>query len=373
MPDTLSRRTFLAGSLAAAALAADGYLAPALGGAARGAGIAAELPTRGINIPGWADRADGVRPSGFVLQALREAGFASVRLPIEPESLLGKDCGRLLDAIDDTLADLNGWGFSVVLDMHPGDGLIDRFGREPEGAGRVVEAAWGAVAPVLAASPARFNWAELMNEPPLTAELWLPLRDRLAAAVRAVCPDHGLVWGAARYQSIGETMASPLLADDNAVVAVHYYSPISFTHQCADWSGPELAAMRGLPFPAGADHPRVAALRRELQRSGQRTALALLDEDFAADWDEARIEADFAGLAQWAAAKGCRVMVNEFGVLNACVDAASRTAWVGAVRRAAERNGIGWSYWELDQGFGFVRDRRHSGTMDAALVAALVG
>jgi endoglucanase len=65
-------------------------------------------------------------------------------------------------------------------------------------------------------------------------------------------------------------------------------------------------------------------------------------------------------------------MLNEFGVLNFCVDPTSRASWVRSVRTAAEANGIGWTYWEADQGFGFIKDRRRTDGFDAATIDALV-
>jgi endoglucanase len=64
-------------------------------------------------------------------------------------------------------------------------------------------------------------------------------------------------------------------------------------------------------------------------------------------------------------------MLNEFGVLDFCVDAASRQAWTRAVRRAAEAHGISWAWWELDQGFGLIADRTRIEGFDEAMLAAL--
>ena len=55
-----------------------------------------------------------------------------------------------------------------------------------------------------------------------------------------------------------------------------------------------------------------------------------------------------------------------------CVDEKSRVAWIGAVRKAAEDAGVGWTYWELDQGFGFIKDRRSADGFDTALIDALL-
>ena len=65
-------------------------------------------------------------------------------------------------------------------------------------------------------------------------------------------------------------------------------------------------------------------------------------------------------------------MLGEFGVLDFCVDATSRTRWVHDVRAAAEARGIGWAYWEVDQGFGFVADRAAAGGIDGAMLEALL-
>ena len=43
------------------------------------------------------------------------------------------------------------------------------------------------------------------------------------------------------------------------------------------------------------------------------------------------------------------------------------------VRRAAEDCGIGWAYWELDDGFGLIADRADTGNFDEAMLGALFG
>jgi len=76
--------------------------------------------------------------------------------------------------------------------------------------------------------------------------------------------------------------------------------------------------------------------------------------------------------AAWAKQHRTAAMLGEFGVLNFCVDATSRTRWVHDVRAAAEASGIGWTYWEADQGFGFIADRTATGGIDDTMVAALL-
>jgi endoglucanase len=67
------------------------------------------------------------------------------------------------------------------------------------------------------------------------------------------------------------------------------------------------------------------------------------------------------------------VILDEFGALGFCSDAASRAGWIRAVRQAAEADGIGWAYWELDYGFGFIRNRQSTEGFDRPVIEALLG
>ena len=46
---------------------------------------------------------------------------------------------------------------------------------------------------------------------------------------------------------------------------------------------------------------------------------------------------------------------------------------MGTVRKAAEDNGAGWVYWELDYGFGFIESRRKTDGFDTAMIDAMMG
>ena len=213
---------------------------------------------------------------------------------------------------------------------------------------------------------------ELVNEPPLGQATWLELRDRLAAIVRSGCA-HTIVWGPARYQGTWELAETPPLADKNSIAAVHYYAPMAFTHQCENWDRSPIGRLKNLPFPATRDTPAVTALVAGLRSAGDEAALAALEDAFGHPWTEARIAADFAGVAEWSRGNDCPVILDEFGALGFCSDVASRANWNRAVRNAAEANGIGWTYWELDNGFGFIRDRRSTERFDRSMIDALLG
>ncbi|MDG4881636.1 cellulase family glycosylhydrolase [Mesorhizobium sp. WSM4884] len=365
-PSKMSRRHALA--LAAGVLLATSPL-PRSAALATG-GV--RVPSRGFNLPGWFDRDGGPAPATATLEKLRQAGFETIRLPVNGD-LVSSGHPATLRRIQNGIRDLVGAGFSVLLDMHPSGELVAAFRNDPEAAGGQVLRAWTSLRVVVADLPADWVYPELLNEPPMERNAWLALRERIAATLRAKCPLHTLVWGPARFQGIWEIADTPPLADDNQIAAVHYYAPMAFTHQCENWDASPLARIADLPFPASKETAAVNQLLSKLRAAGDEEAANLVEDELSAPWTEARIASDFTDLARWSATHDCPVMLNEFGVLNFCVDAESRASWVRAVRKAAETNQVAWTYWELDQGFGFIKNRRSVEGFDGSMIAALLG
>ncbi len=85
------------------------------------------------------------------------------------------------------------------------------------------------------------------------------------------------------------------------------------------------------------------------------------------------LQAMFASAAAWAEANDVELHLGEFGVYNAPdepVHRRSRSAWIKAMRKAAERHDIGWAYFELSSEFGAYdhdRDRWRPGVLEALL------
>lgn len=330
------------------------------------------FPTHGINIPGWLDREGGLAPVDGVLATLFRRGFRTVRLPV--------DCGRVLCAngaglrdIREAAAALVDRGFAVLVDMHPSAELHALFLQDAAEAGERVLRGWESLRAVIADLPADCVYPELLNEPPMENSAWLALRDRLAQSIRSTCPDHRLVWGPARDQGIWQLDATPPLSDDKQIAAVHFYAPMAFTHQCQSWGASPFARISELPFPAKREMPIVDARLAALRAAGDEEAAALVEAQLATPWTAAAVSAVFEGAARWSERSGCPVMLNEFGVLDFYVDAQSRVAWTRAVRKAAEATGIGWAYWELDQGFGLMESRLEADGFDTAMFDALFG
>jgi endoglucanase len=358
----LNRRRFLTTTTALAATAALPAVAAKAAGTPRFTGAA-----RGVNVPGWLERSDRVPPSDAVLDHLSQLGLTTLRLPVD-----GQTDSDTLRRIDAALKHLGHLDFAAILDMHPGESLGALLRTDPRQAGDVIAAAWQALGGVAAGHSPQHVALELLNEPPMEEDDWLPLRDRLAETVRRRAPRHPIIWGAARYQGIWETVDLPPLDDANSIAAIHFYWPMGFTHQCQDWGDDPTARIGDLPFPARIDDPQVMTIRRALEQAGDAEALQALDTDYAFPWNEGFIIEDFADIAAWSSRTGTPVILNEFGAYGACADPVSRANWIGSVRRAAEAVGIGWTYWELDHGFGLMGDRGEPGSFDISVLEALL-
>jgi endoglucanase len=311
-----------------------------------------KVPTRGFALPDWL-AAEPREPSTTVLAQLRNAGFETIRLPLNPE-LVSDD---FLPRVDAALAATTSAGFNAILDLHPQGEIIP---------GAIVDV-WTRLAPLIARTSPATVFPELLNEPSLDSATWRGLRDTLAGILRAAAPHHTLIWGPARVQGIWELDATGPLHDPNSIVAVHYYFPMGFTHQCENWDDSPLARIKNLPFPATRKAPEVTALAATLSTADR----AFLDGEFESDWSAAHVQEDFMTLGRWARRHHTSTMLGEFGVLNFCVGTTGRATWVRTVRQAAEANGAGWSYWEADQGFGFLADRIKGG-LDQQMVEALL-
>lgn len=379
MPDSLDRHPRRFSRRAATGLLAATLGAAVLPTAAAPTGVGphrVRALARGFNLPDWIDGADSEVPLDAVLARLRTEGFGAIRLPLygEPFGALGQSTAlAAARQLEGALATLASHGYAVIVDLHGVAGLGSASALEHGDAEAAAVLAWDTISRVLLGFDADLVFPELLNEPPMEMPVWLALRDRLAEAVRRHCPDHTLIWGAARYQGIWETLDTPLLADPNAMAAVHYYGPMGFTHQCENWSGSVLERFEGVPFPADRSSPEVMALAARLQAAGDVEAFEALTAALAEPWTAAQVAAEFADIGAWSRRHHCPVILNEFGVLDFCAPAPSRTAWVRTVREAAELNGLGWTYWELDHGFGFIEDRRSLAGFDQTMIEALLG
>ena len=331
--------------------------------------------SRGFNADGWINGSKSTPPSTALLVELRQAGMSHVRLPVPAERLMRRfaaqaerDEARL--ALDRALTTLTSLGYSVSVDLHPGDRFNQLHRQEPSAALRELKDAWTDLAHIMQRHPADRIFAELLNEPDVDADQWQGEAEELASTVRQLLPQNTIIVGPVNWQRADSLPGFRPLADLNVVYAIHFYDPMAFTHQGHWDSNDPLHDIFGLPYPIRADAPEVQRLRTELLNRQKTSALELLDRAIAASADGNGIDKWLEPAVAWQQRYSRPIIINEFGVLKAGAPPESRLRWLSSVVTYATQQCWGWTHWELAQGFGLVNDK--TGRPDAGVMRALL-
>jgi endoglucanase len=333
MRPLLTLAALLTGATAfAAEPAGDAFAANKRLGRGINIGNALEAPREGQ----W-----GVTLKAEYFKAIRDAGFATVRLPIKwsahakttaPYTIDPAFFRRIDWAVEQALANK----LNIILNVHHYD---EMDARPDEQLPRFV-ALWEQIAEHYKDSPEGVYF-ELDNEPhdKLDEAQWNAVLPKLLAAVRKTNRARPVIVGPARWNGIRALGKLELPKEDrHLIVTVHCYDPFEFTHQAAPWAkGSD--KWRGRKW-TGSDAEKTA-LRKTL--------------DVAADWGKKHDRPIFLG---------------EFGAFQVA-DMESRARWTRFLAREAEARGFSWAYWEFCSGFGAYDPR--SDRWREPLKAALVG
>lgn len=330
---------------------------------------------RGVNVSNWTENERLQAPSLEILRAVRSAGFTHVRLPVAGDLVMRAFSSpatieRQLVGVDTALTELIGLGFHVSVDMHPGDGFGRLHRDDPKAAMAALSDAWSSLATVIRKHPVERVFAELLNEPDIAPDRWQSEVEQLAAFVRGQLPQTTLIVGPTYWQRADSLPQFRPLADRNVVYALHFYDPMVFTHQGHWDSANPSSRIHDLPFPLVADDPAVERLRSELTARGDNEALQELDNAIAQAGSPSYVARQLIPAVAWQERYARPLIINEFGVFKPAAPRDSRLRWLESVVDSAEANCWGWTYWELDQGFGLADPR--TGRLDAGVIDALM-
>jgi endoglucanase len=283
---------------------------------------------------------------GVVLQAeyfrlIKEAGFASVRIPVRfsahaqaaaPYTL----APAFLERVDWAVQQATDQGLNAILDMHHYEELMTN----PQEQRERFLALWQQLAEHYKSAPASVYF-ELLNEPngPLSAgSAWNELIAAAIPLIRQTNPDRTIIVGPGRWNSIGMLFDLRLPAEErNLIVTVHYYDPFQFTHQGAEWV-------------EGAEHWLGTTWEGN-------------------EFEQHAIQASFAEADTWARKNARPLFLGEFGAYSQA-EMAARARWTAFVARQAEARSWSWAYWEFCAGFGIYDPQ--SQTWRGPLLEALI-
>ena len=330
--------------------------------------LAADLPALGpgVNLPKLGGKMQ-VTDADFELIAT--SGFRLVRQPVPPAMLAGSDGTLSADGmrqLKDRIAQARRHQLSVIVDLHPGRDFRRRLFRSGAPRDWFVQL-WTRIAGALADTDDAVMF-ELLNEPGRdSVGSWWDLQGRTIAAIRKTDSHHVIIASAERYDTATDLLKQAPYDAARIVYNFHFYQPMVFTHQGADWgSVKRYDKVRSIAWPldrAGTSKAIAAGV------TGARRKLSM-----AADmaWSADRIDRQFADVAEWAKRHGATVMCNEFGVYRrGGVRAADRARYLHDVTSALDAHGIPWTIWQYSGGFG-IADKHGAGrVMDAGILGAL--
>jgi endoglucanase len=311
-----------------------------------------EVPfQRGVNLSGWLTKSSAhqVQFSRFTktdFENIKSLGCDHIRLPIQlhdmagqaPDYVIDPLLFQFLDQIIDWAEELD---LKLILDNHTFDPAIDT---SPDVVYPLI-ATWKQVAARYRDRPQRLFY-EILNEPHGIADsVWNDIQLQVIDAIRTEDTIHTIVVGPAEWNSYHNLHYMPFYSDSNLIYTFHFYDPFLFTHQGASWADPPME-IAGVPFPY--EVSRMPAL--PLQLSG--TWIENLYNNYPAEGTAAWVKNQLNIAVAFKLQRQQPLWCGEFGAYIPNSTTSDRARWIQTVRSFLEQNGIAWSMWEYQDGFG---------------------
>ena len=199
-----------------------------------------KLLSRGVNLSHWfaqsTSQYNADRIASFVsdeeIKRIRAAGFLHVRVGVEP-AITGDDSIMIL--LESKIEKLMASDLAVVVDLHPVGDYKEKY-RTDTGRAELIRTWESLIAKLVKFDPGRL-FIEVMNEPfPIEGTEWQKLQSDAVQAIRRKAPKHTIVVNSGGWSGIDDIVAMTPLDDPNIVYTAHWYGPLLFTHQAADWT-----------------------------------------------------------------------------------------------------------------------------------------
>ncbi len=357
------------------------YLSGATGSAMAGSSDPLTRFSHGVNLSHWfAQSVNGYDPAHLAhfvsdadLKAIKAAGLDHVRLSVAPGVLF--TAGRtnefnvqVLNSLMSALDRIQAEGLSVVLDLHPVGSEKASLLTEPTENVLVVE--WAAIAQQLADQSPDTLAFEVLNEPdPAKGENWWSLQGRVLASIRNVDKHRIVIVNGGGWSGIDDLITNQPYDDPHVVYTIHYYAPILFTHQGANWSWNIAERIAALGWPQAREQADIAAGAATHDQEAEGFVRdQITSGQFTSHW----MDEQFDRLTEWQKKyHAVSIYVGEFGVYAKNSPSDARLRWISAVREGCEKRGWGWALWDNSVSFGFADVRDGKQVIDISMLRSL--
>ena len=298
----------------------------------------------------------GAKYSAVDFDHVKAEGFDHVRLPIAWQHYASGSDARLspeiFEKVDVLVAEAVKRQLGVLIDIHH----YDAFTSNPDDNRDNIQKLWRQIAEHYADQPDLVAF-ELLNEPKdaATTDVLNPIFEKLIKLIRQTNPQRTIFVATGKWNSVFELPSLRLPDDDNLIVTVHCYEPFYFTHQGADFGGPDVK-VTGIHFPGPPAKPL------EIDPS-------LKVNSWVVDWvkryntlpaernpsSPAAFRRHVDEAAEWSTYYGRPIHFGEFGCFIKA-DAESRAAFYRAFRQVLDDADLGWALWDWKAGFRYWDD-----------------
>lgn len=255
--------------------------------------------------------------------SLNNNGFDLVRFPINFDEIFPKDLDTFKDEdsqlvrLDSLISNAISCNVKILLDFHKYQGLKKSPDQHLE---RFIKI-WLKLAERYKEIPSSQLAFEIFNEPNLAldTEKWNEVLNKTLPSIAEIDADRTFFIGSSEQNIIETLPILELPSIPNPIIYVfHYYTPMEFTHQQADWSE-SYSDYESRAWPLENDIEKLAF--------------------------------DFKNVNEFAQSNSVEVILGEFGVYGKAEEN-SRYRWLEQIIKQTEKYNIPWIHWDLSSGFG---------------------
>jgi len=307
---------------------------------------------RGVNLTNWFQTSDvhDIAFNKFTKQDfmhIKSLGCDVIRLPINLHAMTSGAPDYTIDPLfysylDQAVSWAEELQLRLIIDNHTFDPSVSTS----TDIGSILEKVWKQMANHYK-NRSHYIYYEILNEPHgISNKLWGKIQGHIIDTIRTVDPTHTIVVGGADWNSYNDLQGLPHYADDNLIYTFHFYDPMVFTHQGASWTDPSMVLLSGVPFPYNAS--RVPVTPTKLKGTWVESSL----DNYKNLGTVAHLKKLLDIAAKFKKQRGVPVFCGEFGVYRKNSPNSDRVHWYEQVQKYLEKNGIPWTIWDYEGGFG---------------------